>query len=100
MNTHHVTSKTVTGIKLYTHNAMCVEQHNRKTCMICTIVVWLGSPAAIVLLSLLHAYVTICKLTTWGMHNMYKKHKTHPDSEIVCYPSSSPPSMCIRTGDL
>ena len=50
------------------------------TCVICTGVIWLESPAAIAL-SVLHAYgnVAICKLTACGIHKMYKKHKTHPD---------------------
>ena len=52
------------------------------TCVICTGVVWLESPATIAIpLSVLHAYgnIAICKLTACGIHKMYKKHKTHPD---------------------
>ena len=47
---------------------MCAEQHNTKTYIICTGVVLLGSPAAVV------SNVAICKLTAWGMHNTYTKH--------------------------
>ena len=48
INTHYVTSKTLTGIKIpHTHNLS--KQHNTKTRIICTGVAWLGSPAAIAL---------------------------------------------------
>ena len=39
----------------------------QETSMTCIIVVWLGSPAAIVF-SLLHAYVAVCKLTIYMGH--------------------------------
>ena len=54
-----------------------------KTCIVCTGVVWLYN-------IMLGANVPVCKLTTWGIHNMYKKHKTHPEAEIIRCPSSSP----------
>ena len=46
-----------------------VEQHNAKTCVICTVVVWLSSPAVIAL-SVLRAQANeaICKLPAWNVH--------------------------------
>ena len=32
---------------------------------------------------MLGANVPVCKLTTWGIHNMYKKHKAHPNIELL-----------------
>ena len=62
-----------------------------KTCIICTGIVWLASPAAIAL-SVLCANVAICNLAAWSIHNMYKKHKTYPEGKTICHPSSSPVS--------
>ena len=46
---------------------VCVQQHNmKKTCVICTGVVWLGSPATIAL-SVLRANEATCKLTAWDI---------------------------------
>ena len=46
---------------------VCVEQHKvKKTCVICTGVVWLGSPATIALV-MLHTNEVICKLTAWDI---------------------------------
>ena len=28
----------------------------------------------------------------WGIHNMYKIHKTHPEGRIICHSSSCPVS--------
>ena len=54
-------SDVYTGIKIASV-PICVEQHNKKTCIICTGVVWLVSPVAIVF-SMLHTNEVICKLT-------------------------------------
>ena len=46
---------------------ICVQQQNmKKTCIICTGVVWLGSPATIAL-SVLRANEATCKLTVWDI---------------------------------
>ena len=46
---------------------ICVQQHNmKKTCVTCTDVVWLRSPATIAL-SVLRANEATCKLTTWDI---------------------------------
>ena len=64
---------------------MLVEQYNTKTCVICTNVVCrLASPTpAAIALPWLCTNVLICRLTAWDMHNIYKKHKTHPEGEMI-----------------
>ena len=46
--------------------------------------------AAAIALSILPANVAICKLTVWGMHKTYKKHKIHLEGEMIRHPSPSP----------
>ena len=85
INTHHVASKTLTGIKI----AHMKTQH--KTYIICTGVVLVVSPAAIVL-----SMVPAC-----GIHKAYTKHKTYPEGEILCSLSSIIFSVIsLRTRDL
>ena len=66
INTHHITSKTLTGIKNALVDDLCrTTQHkSMKKCTICTGVVWLVVPAAIALSIILGANEAICKLTT------------------------------------
>ena len=44
------------------------------------------------MLSVLYTNVKVCKIAAWGIHNMYKKHKAHPEGGIICHSSSSPVS--------
>ena len=62
----HITSKTLTGTKIAHTCNMC----NTKACVICTDVVWLGSPAAIEL-SVLGANEALSKLTVWDIIKKY-----------------------------
>ena len=57
INTHHLTSNTLTVINIA----------QAETCVICTGVIWLASPAAIGL-SMLQANVAICKPTACGLY--------------------------------
>ena len=70
---HAATSVQITHVSSFlccsTH-PICVPQHNmKKTCVICTGVVWLGSPATIVLSVLCpnEPHEATCKLTTWDI---------------------------------
>ena len=62
----HITHTFSSFLCCYTH-PICVQQHNtNETCVICTGVVWLGSPATIAL-SMLRANEATCKLTAWDI---------------------------------
>ena len=74
-----------TFIKSFVKQNSLQQQQQEQDCQIimiiqCTGVVWLVSPAAIVL-STFHTNVAIYKLTAWGIHIMYNRHKnTRGDS--------------------
>ena len=74
-----------------------VVQHNTKTRIIYTGVVWLGLPAAIVLNYYLALIATGALqvligslLATWTIRDMYTKHKTYPDKQKICCILPSP----------
>ena len=52
-------------VLFYTPN-LCTTTQHETTCVICTSVVWLGSPATIAL-SVLRANEATCKLTAWNI---------------------------------
>ena len=60
----HIFSYFFTSFLCCSTHPICVQQHNmKKTCVICTGVVWLGSQATIALC----ANEATCKLTAWDV---------------------------------
>ena len=65
---HQYKLHTLSSFLCCSTHPICVQQHNMKrTCVICTGVVWLGSPATSIALSVLRADEATCKLTAWDI---------------------------------